>query len=124
MNFAEMVKLSTAGYKVSEINELKDIAKNNPDALTLALNGTSFSDVKELLSLAAAEEGPKPEEVKADPGESDPEPDYKSLYEELKKESDTMKNTIKEIQKENQRTPGPEQPTEEEELTRIVRQFM
>ena len=124
MNFAEIVKLSTNGYKVSEINELKDIAKNNPDALTLALNGTSFSDVKELLSLAASEEGTKPEEVKADQGESDPEPDYKSLYEELKKESDTMKNTIKEIQKENQRTPGPDQPTEKEELTRIVRQFM
>ena len=124
MNFAEMVKLSTAGYKVSEINELKDIAKEKPDALTLALNGTSFSDVKELISLADTEEGPKPEVPAADPGESDPEPDYKSLYEELKKESDTMKNTIKEIQKENQRTPGPAQPTEEEELTRIVRQFM
>ena len=124
MNFAEIVKLSTNGYKVSEINELKDIAKEKPDALTLALNGTSFSDVKELISLAAAEEDTKSETVTADPGESDPEPDYKSLYEELKKESDTMKNTIKEIQKENQRTPGPAQPTEEEELTRIVRQFM
>ena len=124
MNFAEMVKLSTNGYKVSEINELKDIAKENPDALTLALNGTSFSDVKELLTLAAAEEDTKSETVTANPGESDPEPDYKSMYEELKKESDTMKNTIKEIQKENQRTPGPNQPTEEEELSRIVQQFM
>lgn len=124
MNIAEIVKLSTNGYKVSEINELKDIAKDNPDALTLALNGNSFSDVKELLSLAATEEDTKSEVVKAYPGESDPEPDYKSLYEELKKESDTMKNTIKEIQKENQRTPGPEQPTEDEELTRIVQQFM
>lgn len=124
MNFAEMVKLSTNGYKVSEINELKDIAKENPDALTLALNGSSFSDVKELLTLAAAEEDTKSETVKADPGERDPEPDYKSMYEELKKESDTMKNTIKEIQKKNQRTPGPDLPTEEEEITRIVQQFM
>ena len=124
MNIAEIVKLSTNGYKVSEINELKGIAKDNPDALTLALNGNSFSDVKDLLSLAAAEEDTKSETVTADQGESDSEPDYKSLYEELKKESDTMKNTIKEIQKENQRTPGQKLPTEEEELTRIVQQFM
>ena len=124
MNAAELVKLSLAGYKAAEIKELKGMEKETPEALTRALNGNSFSDVKELLSLAAAEEDTKSETVKADPGESDPEPDYKSLYEELKKESDTMKNTIKEIQKENQRTPGPELSTEEEEITRIVQQFM
>ena len=124
MNAAELVKLSLAGYKAAEIKELKGMEKETPEALTLALNGNSFSDVKELLSLAAAEEDKPSETVTADQGESDPEPDYKSLYEELKKESDTMKNTIKEIQKENQRTPGPEQHTEEEELSRIVQQFM
>lgn len=124
MNIAEIVKLSTNGYKVSEINELKGIVKENPEALTLALNGNSFSDVKELLTLTDSEEGEKPEEPAADQDKSDPEPDYKKLYEELKSKSDDLEKTIKDIQETNKRTPGPDQPTEEDELAEIVKGFM
>lgn len=124
MNIAEVVKLSANGYKVSEINELKGIAKDNPDALQLALNGNSFSDVKELLTLADSEDGTKPEEPKPDAGKRDSEPDYKSMYEELKKKSDDMESTIKKIQEDNARKPGTPPPSEEEALAEIVKGFM
>lgn len=124
MKFTEIVKLATNGYKTAEIDELKALAIDNPEVLTLALNGNSLSDVKELLTLTDSEEGPKPEEPAADPGEKDPEPDYKSLYEELKKKSEDQEATIKEIQLKNQTTPGPALPTEDQELQDIVKAFM
>lgn len=124
MNFAEVVKLSTNGYKVAEINELKGITKEKPEALTLALNGNSLSDVKELISLTDGEEVKITEPPAADPGKSDPEPDYKNLYEELKKKSEDQEKTIKEIQKQNQTTPGPAPRSEEDELSDIVKAFM
>ena len=124
MNIAEIVKLTAAGYKVSEITELKGMEKDNPEALNLALNGNSFSDVKDLLALADAEEVNPTEAPDPAPGERDPEPDYKSMYEELKKKSDTLENTIKEIQKSNQSTPGDPQKTDEEIITELVQSFM
>lgn len=124
MNIAEIVKLSTNGYKVSEINELKAMTKDSPEALTLALNGNSFTDVKELLSLTDPADGEKPEGPAADQDKRDPEPDYKSLYEELKKKSDDLETTIKEIQTENRMTPGTPPPSEEEEIAEIVKAFM
>ena len=124
MTITEILKLSASGYKVSEINELKGIVKDNPDALQLALNGNSFSDVKELLTLADSEDGTKPEEPKPESGERDPEPDYKSMYEELKKKSDDMESTIKKIQEDNARKPGTPLPSEEDVLTEIVTSFM
>ena len=124
MNAAELVKLSLAGYKAAEIKELKGMEKETPEALTLALNGNSLTDVKELLTLTATEDGTKPEVVTADRGKRDPEPDYKSMYEELKKKSDDLENTIKEIQNKNQSTPGPDLPSEEDQIAEIVKGFM
>ena len=122
MKATEVLKLVTVGYSVGEINELKGM---KPEALQLALNGKKLTEVKDYMSLISAEDGNLPEAEETEQGENDPEPDYKKMYEELKTKSDTMEQTIKDIQKENQ---GKDQQgdvkSSDELLAEIVSAFM
>lgn len=125
MKFGEIVKLTTAGYKPADIRELDNIIKETPDALTLALNGSSLSDVKELMTLAAGEEPEKGGAGNPEQGKRDPEPDYKQMYEELKAKSDTLEQTIKDIQSNNQRKDQSGNViTEEQQVAEIIQSFI
>lgn len=124
MKFGEIVKLTTAGYKPADIRELDEITKETPDALSLALNGSSLADVKELITLASGEEA-NAEPEKPEQPEGAAEPDYKKLYEELKEKSDTLERTIKDIQSNNQRQDQSGNiKSEEEQVAEIIRSFM
>lgn len=117
MKINEIVKLTTAGYKAGEIKELAELEKEKPGALTLALNGSPLSDVKELITLGTPDEGGEPEDVDTEPENNEGgEPDYKSMYEDLKGKTTELENTIKEIQKNNQHEDlsGDEKPLEEQ----------
>ena len=100
MKTLEMVKLVGLGYKKSDIKELSELEKENPDALQLALSGQNLTDVKELISLSTPADGHEPKG--AEPGKDETDPtDYKKLYEDLKTKNDDLEATIKEIQKQN-----------------------
>lgn len=117
MKINEIVKLTTAGYKAGEIKELAELEKEKPGALTLALNGSPLSDVKELITLDTPDEGGEPEGADTEPANNEGgEPDYKSMYEDLKGKTTELENTIKEIQKNNQHEDlsGDEKPLEEQ----------
>lgn len=116
MKINEIVKLTTAGYKAGEIKELAELEKEKPGALTLALNGSPLSDVKELITLDTPDEGGEPEDADTEPADKGGEPDYKSMYEDLKGKTTELENTIKEIQKNNQHEDlsGDEKPLEEQ----------
>lgn len=123
MKIDTVLKLVTQGYKPADIKELNTLGA---DALSLALNGNSLADVKELVSLVGTEEGEEPDVPATEHPESEEEPDYKKLYEEQKTELDGLKTTIKEIQLENQKRDisGGEVKTTEDQLIDIVSSFM
>lgn len=123
MKIENVLKLVTQGYKPADIKELNTLGA---DALSLALNGNSLADVKELVSLVSTEEGEEPDVPVTEHPESEDVPDYKKLYEEQKTELDGLKTTIKEIQLENQKRDisGGEVKTTEDQLIDIVSSFM
>lgn len=104
------------------------------DTLTLLSKGYSKKDIQELEKLdqdneaTEAEEPEKKEEAPAEDIKKD-EPDYKSLYEELLKESTADKKTIETLQKENTRQDmGPDVEKAKEadaaDLLNTIRSFM
>ena len=121
MNIKQILTLGAKGYKAADINELKKLSADNPEVVNLALNGTPLSEINELLSLADSEQSP----VSQEPAESEPTPDYKKLYEELKAKNEETEKTIKAIQEDNQRHDySGEIKSEEEIVTEIVQNFM
>ena len=129
MKTGELLKLITLGYKPADLKELSELSKDKPEALQIALSGSNLSDVKDYLSLISDEEsagetpGPEPEKPKTP--ESEETPDYKSMYEELKKKSDAQQEKIKEIQTNNQRQDqSGNKPSEDDILKDIVASFM
>ena len=125
MKTGELLKLITLGYKAADLKELNELSKEKPEALQIALSGSNLSDTKDYLSLISDEEGTKPEPEVKEPPESVTEPDYKSMYEELKKKSDEQEEQIKQIQNQNQRQDqSGNKPTDEDILKDIVSSFM
>lgn len=126
MKIADILKLTASGYTPAEIKELHAIEIESPEAVQLATGGASLSDVKDLLTLAATEDAGKTEEV-AEPGtgESDPDPDYKKQYEELKRQMDAQTDALKAIQAQNQRQDQSGNVKDPEEvLADIITNFM
>ena len=125
MKTGELLKLIAAGYKPVDLKELNELSKDKPEALQIALSGSNLSDVKDYLSLISDEEGKTPEPDVPETAEKEQTPDYKSLYEQLKTESDAMKEQIKQIQTDNQRQDQSEnKPSDEDILIDIVSSFM
>ena len=129
MKTGELLKLITLGYKPADLKELSELSKDKPEALQIALSGSNLSDVKDYLSLISDEESagqtPAPEPEKPKTPESEETPDYKSMYEELKKKSDAQQEKIKEIQTNNQRQDqSGKQPSDDDILKDIVASFM
>lgn len=125
MKAADILKLVGAGYKPADIRELAELEKTQPDAVGIAASGVLIQDVKDLLTLTASEDGTLPEEAEPGPDESDLGPDYKAMYEELKKKSDALEGTLKQIQEDNSRKDlSGNTPNLEETLADIVTNFM
>ena len=103
MNAADVLKLFSAGYKPAEIRELSELEKTAPEAMQFAAQGAKLDEVRDLLSLVAPEDGTEPEGVAESPAESEPETDYKALYEELKKKTQDQAKALKAIQEQNAR---------------------
>lgn len=103
------------------------------DTLTLLSKGYTKKDIQELEALDTVEESKEseePEKVEA-PAEDikKDEPDYKTLYEDLLKESTADKKTIENLQKENTRQDmGPDvekvKEADASDLLNTIRSFM
>ena len=114
MNIVDVLALSVKGYKVDEINELKDIIKKYPDAegsiMELAKK-VSFTDLQSYMKIAedssgAAATDSKEGDDNKDPKEPDqetapkkseqqePDIDYKKLYDEEKKLREQLQHDI------------------------------
>lgn len=125
MNAGEILKLVGAGYKAADIKELAELSKAQPEALKIAASGMPLQEVKDLLILATPEDGGSPEGAETEPAKSEPETDYKKLYEELKEKSETLEGTLKQIQEDNSRKDlSGNTPNLEETLADIVTKFM
>lgn len=125
MKAADILKLVGAGYKPADIRELAELEKTQPDAVGIAASGVPIQDVKDLLTLTATEDGTLPEVAEPEPAGSEPETDYKAMYEELKKKSEALEGTLKQIQEDNSRKDqSGNTPNLEDTLADIVTKFM
>lgn len=114
MNFVDVLALSVKGYKVDEINELKDIIKKYPDAegsiMELAKK-VSFTDLQSYMKIAEDSSGAaatdskegddnkdqKNPDQETEPKKSEqqePDIDYKKLYDEEKKLREQLQHDI------------------------------
>ena len=105
MKIGDIAALITGGRSVSEVKEIAELEKSNPDVVTLAKTGTSMQDLKDLINLA--DTGTKePEEHPADTAESEQATqeqtiDYAALYKEAQEKITALESTVKQIQKTN-----------------------
>ena len=100
MKIGEMIGLAVSGYTASDIKELAELQKENPDIIKLTKTGAKMSDIKDLLAIADAEETPA-NNAGQEPHESDETPDYRKMYEDQKAELEKLKSTVSEIQRRN-----------------------
>lgn len=114
------------------------------DTLTLLAKGYTKKDIDALAAIDEEQEAPAPdkkapeapapaEDKKAQDDaadkESNPEPDYKQLYEDLKKQSEADKATITKLQqdnvhKNNAPAAAEQKKQEADALTALVRSYM
>ena len=105
MKIGDIAALITGGRSVSEVKEIAELEKSNPEIVTLAKTGTSMQDLKDLINLA--DTGTKePEEHPADTAESEQATqeqtiDYAALYKEAQEKITALESTVKQIQKTN-----------------------
>lgn len=94
MKTLDIVSLVTKGFTPSQIKDVAEEEKTNPDAVKLAMSSTSHEQYKELLGIVSevkAESGA--EDGAGDPGgEPDPEkPDFETKYKEVHAELEKIK---------------------------------
>ena len=126
MKVADILKLTAAGYKPADIKELSELEKTQPEAVQIAASGASLQDVKDLISLTTTEEAESAEVADPGAGESDPEPDYKRMYEELKNQTDKLQETLGKLQADNSHKDlsGETQKSLDEQVADIITNFM
>ena len=104
MKITEIASLLGKGYKVDEIKELATMSAETPEVLEMAKSGAKISDIKELITLADPDNKDDQGHGKGqETDESDQTPDYKALYEDLKKKADDLQQTVSKIQEDNAR---------------------
>ena len=96
MKLSEMIKLGLNGLKPADIKEINEAGISTDDAISLTKNGYSIADMKELITLAGAEEEVQPgnEEQKEPQG-----PVVSSEHEGEKGNDDKLKAQESEIEK-------------------------
>lgn len=125
MKLTDVLELTVKGYKMQEINEVKDIIASNPeeesDIIALAKK-VNISELKTAMAIAEAYSEDKPSgekegidnKVAPDPQqETTPKPeqpadniDYRKLYEEEKKLREDLQhsNTMKKVEEKDNRS--------------------
>lgn len=94
MKTLDIVSLVTKGFTPSQIKEVAEEEKTNPDAVKLAMSSTSHDQYKELLGIVSEVKGEQVSEDGAgDPvGEPDLEkPDFETKYKEVHTELEKIK---------------------------------
>lgn len=92
MKTLDIVSLVTKGFTPSQIKEVAEEEKTNPDAVKLAMSSTSHDQYKELLGIVSEVKNDQ-EDGAGDPGgEPDPEkPDFEIKYKEVHAELEKIK---------------------------------
>ena len=114
----DTLRLMAAGYSKKEIDALAAIDEENEKD-----DKKDPDPVPPAPAIVETVPAPAPEENK------DPEPDYKTMYEELKKSNDATKATLTKLQQDNvhkDSTPAAEQTKKEQQdsLLNLVSSFM
>ena len=92
MKTLDIVSLVTKGFTPSQIKEVAEEEKTNPDAVKLAMSSTGYDQYKELQGIVSEVKNDQ-EDVAGDPGgEPDPEkPDFETKYNEVHAELEKIK---------------------------------
>ena len=121
MTLKDMGTLLVKGTSVSDIKELQELSKANPEVIEIAKTGASLQDIKELVTLAGSEPQGN-DDPNQEPDESDRTPDYKKLYEDEQQKSKELEQKVLDIQKENSRKDNSgNQPKDEDILLDILK---
>lgn len=94
MKTLDIVSLVTKGFTPTQIKEVAEEEKTNPDAVKLAMSSTSHDQYKELLGIVSEVKGePDAKDDAGDPGgEPDPDkPDFETKYNEVHAELEKIK---------------------------------
>lgn len=97
MTITDIIALAKQGYKPGDIKELIELASSSED------QHTDEQGQEQSVPADPAPDDPEPEQGDEPKQENDPEPDYKSMYEELKKETQ-RKNVRSNSQTEPEKT--------------------
>lgn len=81
MTITDIIALAKQGYKPGDIKELIELASSSED------QHTDEQGQEQYVPAAPASVDPEPEQEDEPVQEKETEPDYKSMYEELKKET-------------------------------------
>ena len=125
MKINEIVSLVAKGYNPTQIKEISEKAKTNPDIITLAANSDSYENFTALCELVGTDQGEKdpdgqpPEDTHEGDGTTpenndngdDAQKKIKELEEQLKAAQDA--NRSKDVS-------GKEQPTDEDIIKDLV----
>lgn len=94
MKTLDIVSLVTKGFTPSQIKEVAEEEKTNPDAVKLAMSSTSHDQYKELLGIVSEVKGDSgAEDGAGDPG-GEPDlvkPDFETKYNEVHAELEKIK---------------------------------
>ena len=126
MKTLDIVSLVTKGFTPSQIREVAEEEKTNPDAVKLAMSSTGYEQYKELQGIVSEVKG-EPEENAGDPGgEPDPEkPDFETKYKEVHAELEKIKADLAAAQaKNNQQTVAGEPEDIDKTMADIAANFM
>lgn len=128
MKTLDIVSLVTKGFTPSQIKEVAEEEKTNPDAVKLAMSSTSHDQYKELLGIVSeVKADPKPEDGAGDPGgEPDPEkPDFETKYKEVHEELQKIKADLAAAQAANNKQNVAGEPEDiEKTMADIAANFM
>lgn len=94
MKTLDIISLVTKGFTPTQIKEVAEEEKTNPDAVKLAMSSASHDQYKELLGIVSEVKGePDDKDGAGDPGgEPDPEkPDFETKYNEVHAELEKIK---------------------------------
>lgn len=96
MNIGDIVTLKIKGYSNADLREIDKISKETPEIMELAKNGTSLNEINELLQMASEQPADdtkgneQPEDTQKKDPETAPETDeLKKIIEEQKKQIET-----------------------------------
>lgn len=126
MKTLDIVSLVTKGFTPTQIKEVAEEEKTNPDAVKLAMSSTSHDQYKELLGIVAEVKTDQEENASDPGGEPDPEkPDFETKYKEVHAELEKIKADLAAAQAANNQQNVAGEPEDiEKTMADIAANFM